>query len=165
MYVSVQLHASANLLPGEKAPVPTEKEAGRAPDLVDTLKRKKNIFPLPTIETCLSIWSTSHIQEKFEKSDKLWGMKKHSSYIYCRTRLQLRKKNVNRAQCDNYVPENNAQNQNRKHTNVMFTWGNNKSQNLQKILSPRDSLRSGGKGLKEFQRLTVGRAGRAVHDP
>ena len=34
------------------------------------------------------------------------------------------KKNVNRAQCDNYIPDNNAQNQNRKHTNVLFTWGN-----------------------------------------
>jgi hypothetical protein len=71
-------------------------------------------------------------------------MKKHSDYVYCRTGLQLRGGGDNRAQCDNYVPENDAQNQNRKHTNVLFTWGNNKSQNLQKILSPRDSLRNGG---------------------
>jgi len=67
-------------------------------------------------------------------------MKKHSSYIYCRTGLQLRmkKKKINRAQCGNCVPENNVQNQNRKHTNILFTRGNNKSQNPQKILSPRD---------------------------
>jgi hypothetical protein len=50
MQVSCQLQVLTNLLPGEKAPAPTKREAGRAPEMVGTLWRRNNLLPLRIIE-------------------------------------------------------------------------------------------------------------------
>jgi len=50
MKVSGQLQAPALLLPGEQPPVPTEQEAGWAPEPALTFGKEKNLFPMPAIE-------------------------------------------------------------------------------------------------------------------